>query len=609
MKPGMSAPAPMSLEEARALGWDGFDVILITGDAYVDHPSFGAAIIARILMAEGLRVGVIAQPDWRSTTDFLRLGIPRLFVGVTSGNVDSMVNHYTPAIRIRRSDEYTPGGKAGLRPNRATTVYANRCREVFKGIPIVLGGLEASLRRMAHYDYWKNTVRRSVLLDAKADILVYGSGERQIVEIARRLSENGPATDLSSIPGTVTVIRDGTPLDAVELPSYEEVANSKESCARAFGLWYRESCRSAGAPVVQAHEKQLVCQWPVPKPMTTGEIDAVYALPYTRLPHPSYKEEIPAWKTTCFSITSHRGCFGECAFCALAVHQGRPIAWRSARSIVNEAKAITRMKAFRGHITDIGGPTANMYALSCANLRAGHPCGDKHCLTPEICASLETSHDKYLSVLREVRKLPGVKRVTVGSGVRYDLIGAGREGSFLEQFIRHHVSGQLKVAPEHVSNRVLEIMNKPRFETFEKFERDFKETNRRLGLKQFLVPYLISGHPGTTLADMLEDALWLSQRGITVEQVQDFTPTPGTIAGCMHHTSIDPLTGKKVRPVDDPHEKRLQRALLQCRMPKNEKLVMEALKILGRTDLAGKLLGKKSKPNTSTAKRKPRKRK
>lgn len=574
---------PLSRRELDLLGWDECDVIIVTGDAGVDHPAFGSAVIARVLIAAGFRVGLICQPDWRSNRDFEQLGRPRLFFGVTAGNLDSLVANHSPQGRPRRTDDCSPGGAPGRRPDRATTVYCNRLRQAFPGCTLVLGGIEASLRRLAHYDWWTDRVRGSLLPDTRADLLVWGMGERQVVEAARRAAVG---ESLAEIPGTCALAHD-VPAGAVVLPSFETVRDNKPVFARAFRDWF-----DAGPDTVvaQAHGDRYVVQYPAPRKMTAEELDAVYDLPYPRAAHPSYSEPVPGLEPVRFSITSHRGCFGSCSFCSLRAHQGRVIQSRSQESIVREAERIAQMPGFKGHITDIGGPTVNMYRATCDRMEQGRPCPQRECTWPGPCGQLRIAHEEQLDLLEAVRRVRGVKRVTVGTGLRFDLL-EGRAGDrYLEQLCRHHVSGQLRVAPEHVSDRVLKAMRKAGHSTYLRFRERFQAVNRRLGKRQFLVPYWISGHPGATVDDAVELAEFLvREERFGVRQVQQFTPLPMTAATVAWHTGIDPLTGERVRVARDPHEQRLQRSLLQLHDAKNYRFAERALEKMNRPDLVRRI--------------------
>lgn len=577
---------PMSLQEARNLDIDQFDIILVSGDAYVDHPSFGAGLLGRVLWDAGYTVGIIAQPDPKRDEDFLSLGAPRLFFGVTSGNVDSMVNNLTPNLKRRSRDVYSPGGRL-LRPDRAAIVYANRVHALFPGVPLVLGGIEASLRRFAHYDYWSDSVRQSILADAPADLIVFGMGEPSTREVARRLDAGETVSEIWEVPGTVVKEevrrwREAKQEYAVVLPGFAEVKADKRKYAEAFAQHYNEQDPYLGRAVVQPHPKTVIIQNPPARPLTAAELDSIYELPFTRLAHPSYRESVPALEPVRFSITSHRGCFGSCSFCALTHHQGRIVQSRSIESIVREARAITRMPGFRGIIQDVGGPTANMYGLTCARWRHG-ACQDKLCSAD--CPSLDKDHSRQVEMLRRLRALPGVKRVFIGSGLRHDLILADST-SYLEDLCRHHVSGHLKIAPEHVVASVTECMHKPPRAVLDAFRERFQTASGVVGKEQYLLPYLMSGHPGCTIKDMIELAEYLRDHRMYTEQVQDFTPTPMTISTAMYYTGLDPFT---LQPVHVPkgREKRIQRAMLQYRDPKNYALVKEGLQMAGREDLIG----------------------
>jgi uncharacterized radical SAM protein YgiQ len=578
---------PMSLHEGEKQGIRQFDIILITGDAYVDHPSFGTALIGRVLWDAGFSVGIIAQPSVKTAKDFGGLDKPRLFFGISSGNVDSMVNNYTANLKRRSEDVYSPGGIL-KRPDRATIVYANRVHELFPEIPIVIGGIEASLRRFAHYDYWQDRVRQSILADAPADLLVFGMGERQVVSIARRLADGEQIGTIHDIPGTSYTMelaqwRKVQPEGIVELPGFPEVVRDKTAYARAFALHYREQDPVSGKTVAQPHPKTVVIQNPPARPLTPEELDQIYELPFTRRAHPSYEQPIPALEPVQFSVTSHRGCFGGCSFCALTHHQGRIIQSRSSDSIIREVSRMTKMRAFRGIIQDIGGPTANMYGLSCDQWETRGTCRDRHC-SPS-CKNLRTSHEDQCRLLERLRKIPGVKHVFIGSGIRYDLVLADDSG-YLGCICDHHISGHLKVAPEHVSSHITKIMNKPGREVFDRFCAKFEALQKGKKKRQYLLPYFMSGHPGCTIADMVDLALYLRDNGLYTEQVQDFTPTPMSVSSCMYYTGLNPFT---MEPVHIPkgHEKRIQRALLHYRDPRNRRLVIEGLTNAGRIDLIG----------------------
>ena len=582
---------PVSRADMERRGWDELDFLLITGDAYVDHPSFGHAIIARWLERKGYRVGIVSQPDWRSTEDFARMGRPRLGVMLSAGNLDSMLNHYTASGKPRRGDDYTPGGAAGKRPDRATLVYCNRVRELWKDVPLIIGGIEASLRRMVHYDYWSNSVRRSLLADSRADLLVFGMGELASGEIADALADGVPVSEIRNVNGTCWKTHDPQhAADAVSLPSFEEASADKRKFAEAFRLYYLEQDAIRGRRLVQDQGAWLVVQNRPARPLTTKEMDEVYSLPYARAWHPDYDAAggVPAFDEVRFSITSHRGCYGECGFCALSSHQGRIIQRRSDESMVAEARRFTKMKDFKGYISDVGGPTANFLEPACPEQLKRGACKGRSCLFPQPCRHLQADHSEYLELLRKLRELPRVKKVFIRSGLRYDYILADKSGEFLEELCQYHISGQLKIAPEHVSDAVLKYMRKPgRAVTAEFFER-YRETNFRLGLRQFLVPYFMSAHPGSTLKEAVELAEFIRDSGVRPEQVQDFTPTPGSLSTCIYYTELDPFTGEKVYVPKSAEERRLQRALLQYWMPEHAADVRRALEKAGRLDLIGR---------------------
>ncbi len=572
----------------KARGIDGLDFVYISGDAYIDHPSFGTAIIARVLQSKGFSVGILAQPDWHDVSAFRSMGKPRLGFLVSAGNLDSMVDHYTAAKRRRSDDVYTPGGAAGKRPDRAVIVYANRCREAFPHVPVLIGGIEASLRRFAHYDYWDDRVRHSILYDAGADILMYGMGERSIVEIAEKLDAGVPVQEIRDVKGTCFRINDPAECpDAIRLPSYGEVASDRRTYAEAFRIQFEEQDAIRGKRLLQPHEKGFLVQNPPQPPLSTEEMDAVYALPFTRRPHPSYKEPIPAIDEVQFSITSCRGCFGGCNFCALTFHQGRVISARSHESILKEAAEMTRDLAFKGYIHDVGGPTANFRMPACKKQLKSGVCKNRSCIGYERCPNLEVSHEDYVSLLKKLRALPGVKKVFIRSGVRFDYLLYDKSDAFLRELCAHHVSGQLKVAPEHIADSTLYYMNKTPHALYEEFLRRYERMNERLGKKQFVVPYLMSSHPGCTLNDAIELALYLKKTGHRPQQVQDFYPTPGTVSTCMYHTGLDPRTMRPVFVPRKPEEKAMQRALMQFFLPANFNTVRRALKLAGREDLIG----------------------
>ncbi|WP_423236629.1 YgiQ family radical SAM protein [Caloramator fervidus] len=581
---------PICKEDMKKRGWNELDFIFVTGDAYVDHPSFGHAIITRLLESLGFKVGIISQPNWKTADDFIKLGKPKIAFLVSSGNIDSMVNHYTVNKKRRSEDVYSPGGKANLRPDRAVIVYCNKLREYFKDVPIIIGGIEVSLRRFAHYDYWDDKVRRSILLDSNADLLVYGMGEKQILEIANLISYGKKITEIKNINGTCYVTKDISNLtDYIEIPSFEEVSKDKLKYAEAFKIQYQEQDPIKGKTLVQKHGNLYVVQNPPAKPLTVEEMDFIYSLPYTRTYHPIYKKYggVPALKEVEFSIVSHRGCFGGCSFCALHFHQGRIIQKRSKESIIEEAKKLINLPNFKGYIHDVGGPTANFRNPSCKKQLKEGVCKNRQCLFPTPCPNLEVNHDEYLNILREIRKLPKVKKVFIRSGIRYDYVLLDKNDKFLIEVIKNHISGQLKVAPEHVCDKVLKVMGKPPRKLYDKFVKKYFDLNKKFGLKQYLVPYLMSSHPGSDLKAAIELAEYIRDMGYNPEQVQDFYPTPGSLSTTIYYTGINPLTGEKIYVPKDPEEKKMQRALLQFKDPKNYDLVYKALIKAKRTDLIG----------------------
>lgn len=581
---------PICKEDMQERGWQQLDFLFVSGDAYVDHPSFGPAIICRTLEKLGFKVGIIAQPDWRSTNDFKKLGKPRLGVLVSSGNLDSMLNKFTAAKKYRSNDDYSPGGKAGRRPDRATIVYCNRIRELWKNTPLIIGGIEASLRRFAHYDYWSDNVRRSILIDSRADLLVYGMGEKQIKEIALQLDQGIAVSDICNVQGTCyrTASLDSV-WDYTEIPDYESITSSKNKFAEAFKTQYQEQDPIRGKTLVQRHGEDYIIQNRPALPLTTNEMDEIYDLPYQRTFHPIYEQDggIPAIQEVKFSLVSHRGCFGGCSFCAIVSHQGRIIQTRSQESIVNEAKLLIQQPDFKGYIHDVGGPTANFRLPACKYQEDRGACKGRHCLAPDPCKNLETSHTDYLSLLRTLRALPGVKKVFIRSGLRYDYLMAANDEEFLHELCEHHISGQLKIAPEHISPKVVRLMGKSSKEVYLKFSKAYQHINQALGKEQYLVPYFMSSHPGAGLKEAIELAEFIRDLNYRPEQVQDFIPTPGSLSTCMYYTGINPLTNEKVYVAKDPHEKKLQRALLQYRNPKNYHLVYEALTKANRKDLIG----------------------
>ncbi|WP_326513032.1 YgiQ family radical SAM protein [Clostridium intestinale] len=581
---------PVSTEDLKKNNIKQLDFIIVTGDAYVDHPSFGTAIIGRTLESQGYSVGIIPQPKWNNADDFKKLGRPKYGFLVNSGNIDSMVNHYTAAKRKRSDDFYSPGGKSGYRPDRAVIVYCNRIREAFKDIPIVIGGIEASLRRFAHYDYWDNKVRRSILLDSKANLLIYGMGEKTIIQIADLLSYGMDISKINDVKGTCYLTKDISNLrNYVETPSFEDCASNKSAYGESYKLESLEQDPIRGKTIVQPHGDRYLVQNPPQLPLTQEEMDLTYNLPFTRIPHPMYDSlgGIPAITEVKFSITSHRGCYGSCSFCALTFHQGRIIQNRSGDSIVDEAKLLTTLDDFKGYIHDIGGPTANFRHKSCKLQEEHGTCKNKQCMFPKPCKNLIVDHKEYLGVLRKVRKLPGMKKVFIRSGIRYDYLIEDKNGEFFKELCEHHISGQLKVAPEHVSPRVLTQMGKPGRDVYDKFVNKYFSINKAIGKKQFLVPYLMSSHPGSDLNAAIELALYVKEMGYNPEQIQDFYPTPGSLSTTIYYTGVNPLTGKKVYTPKTQEEKDMQRALIQYRVPKNYKLVKNALIKAGREDLIG----------------------
>ena len=582
---------PLSRAEMDARGWDAPDFVYVTGDAYVDHPSFGVAIISRVLESKGFRVAILSQPDYKSCDAFKTYGKPRLGFLVTSGNIDSMVAHYTAAKKKRSYDYYSPGGKPGRRPDRAVIVYCNRIREAYGDVPIIIGGLEASLRRFAHYDYWDNKVRRSVLVDSRADILTYGMGENILIRIAELLAKGVPVKKIRDVRGTVYLASENDP---VHFPvaaafDYNELKTDKKKYAEAFGVQYKNQDSVNGKAILEKYDGKVLVQNPPMPPLEREELDFVYSLPYMRDYHPSYKSEggVPAIEEVKFSITHNRGCFGACNFCALAFHQGRTLRSRSIESVVSEAEKITRLPDFKGYIHDIGGPTANFRYPACEKQLKYGVCPDRKCLAPKPCPNLKVDHSEYIRLIEEVEKVEGVKKVFIRSGIRFDYVMQDKNEDFFKKLVRDNVSGQLKVAPEHCSSHVLREMGKPDFEVYERFRRRFFELTKSFGKEQYLVPYLMSSHPGSELSDAVELAVCLKRDGYAPEQVQDFYPTPGTASTVMYYTGINPLDGKKVFVPTDYHEKQLQRALLQFNRPQNSSLVAEALKKAGREDLIG----------------------
>lgn len=581
---------PVNQKEVEERGWDYIDFVYVCGDAYVDHPSFGAAIITRVLEDAGYRVAVLSQPDWHTDKDFKRFQKPRLGFLVSSGNIDSMVAHYTAAKRLRSTDAYSPGGKTGKRPDRAVIVYSKIIKRLYPDSPVILGGLEASLRRFAHYDYWDDEIKPSILVESGADILIYGMGEKAVCQIAKSLDEGTDVSDITYIKGTVykTDVRN-TPYSGVEVPSLENVRNSKKEYAKSCRIEQDEQDHIRGKMVKQKHGSVMVVQNEPMPPLETDELDGVYALPYMRAWHPMYDKDggVPGIEEVEFSITHNRGCFGACNFCSIAFHQGRYITKRSKESVVAEAKLLTRQKNFKGYIHDVGGPTANFRNPSCDFQLEHGLCKGKKCLAPKQCPNLKVDHSEYLDILRTLRKIDGVKKVFIRSGIRYDYLLSDENDEFFKELVKYHVSGQLKVAPEHCSAAVLDKMGKPYIEAYEKFSKRYFSYTGKIGKEQYLVPYLMSSHPGSTLDDAVELALFLKSHHIRPEQVQDFYPTPGTISTCMFYTELDPYTMEKVYVAKSKEEKAMQRALLQYFDPSKYELVCKALIRAGRRDLIG----------------------
>ncbi|MEC8557145.1 MAG: YgiQ family radical SAM protein [Planctomycetota bacterium] len=578
---------PMSMEEARERGWDEIDVVIVTGDAYIDHPSFAMSILGRTLEAAGYRVGIISQPDWHNCDDWKTFGRPRLFFGISAGNMDSMINHYTANRKVRNDDAYSPGGKIGLRPDRATLSYCQRAREAYKGVPVIAGGVEASLRRLAHYDFWSDKVRRSILLDAKADLVVFGMGENAIVEIAQRLDYGDTVKDIRDMRGVAYAMgaSETPPEDCLELPSFEEVKTDKERFAEATRIIHNETNPYNAKRLIQWHDSQAIVVNPPQFPISEEAMDRLYGLPYTRRPHPSYTEKIPAFHMIKDSVTIMRGCFGGCTFCSITAHQGRAIQSRSKESILNEIQAISKDKQFKGTISDIGGPTANMYQMKCTKPEVEAKCRRQSCVHPKICKLLGVDHQPIIELMREARETEGIKKVLVASGVRMDL--ARQSPEYIKELTRHHVGGHLKVAPEHVDPGVLHKMRKPANDDFEYFTDVFKEESQAADKKQYLIPYFIASHPGSDLEAMINLAVFLKQNGYKPDQVQDFIPAPLDVATCMYYTGLDPFTKKPVFIAKGLRDRKTQRALMQFFKSENYFEVRAALREAGRTDLIG----------------------
>ncbi len=582
---------PISKKDMIERGWEYVDFVLVTGDAYVDHPSFGTAIISRLLNRHGYKVGILSQPNWKNADDFRRFGKPRLGFLINSGNVDSMVNNFSVFKHRRKIDQYSPGGKPGKRPDRALIVYSNKAREAYKDTPIIIGGIEASLRRFGHYDYWEDKVRKSILLDSKADILIYGMGERAIIEIAEALDSGIEAKHIGWIKGTCvksTEIDD----DVIVLPSFEEIKDNKDSYCKSFTIQYNNNDHIRGNKIAEKYDKnKYIIQNEPQKPLEREEMDHIYDMDFERNYHPIYESSggVPGIQEVKFSITSSRGCFGGCAFCAITYHQGKQVSSRSEKSIVREGKLLANLKDFKGYIHDVGGPTANFRKPSCKKQLEVGVCKDKDCLYPKPCKMLDVDHSEYLEILRSLRVLPGIKKVFIRSGIRYDYVMADNDKTFMKELCEHHVSGILKVAPEHVSENVLACMRKPRIDVFNKFAKEYKRTNEKINKKQYLIPYLISSHPSSTLEDAIELAEYLNESGFIPDQVQDFYPTPGTLATTMYYTEKDPFTMEKVYVAKKMQDKKMQRALMHFNKKENKPLVIKALTIAGRKDVIEKL--------------------
>lgn len=593
---------PISKEDMRERGIEQLDFVYILGDAYVDHPSFGAAIITRLLEHHGYTVGVIAQPNWKDPKSVLRLGLPKLAWLVSAGNIDSMVAHYTVAKRPRADDAYSAGGRNGKRPDRAATVYCNLCRNAAPDIPLLCGGLEVSLRRFAHYDYWSNTVMPSVLADTRADLLMYGMGEHSMIEIADRLAAGEDVKTIRDVRGTCYLCDPReTPYGAVQCPSFKEVSENKELYAKSCRIQYDQQDEVYGKTIIQRHGDKMLVQNPPALSLTTAELDEVYSLPYERAYHPCYEKEggVPSIEEVRFSVTHNRGCFGFCNFCSIALHQGRRVTVRSEESVLEEARKLTEMEGFKGYIHDVGGPTANFRGPSCEKQLKYGLCKGKKCLAPSPCKNLHVDHTEYLHILREMRKIPKIKKVFIRSGIRYDYLIEDKDEAFMRELIEYHISGQLKVAPEHCSAAVLDKMGKPHIEAYKRFQKKFYEITGQKGKEQYLVPYLMSSHPGSALKDAVELAMFLKENHIHPEQVQDFYPTPGTLSTCMFYTGLDPYTLEPVYVAKKPEEKAMQRVLLQYYKPENQRRVIEALCKAGREDLIGNGAGKLVRPDSA----------
>ncbi len=582
-----TSPLPMSAEEVRQRGWDYVDVVFVTGDAYVDHPSFAMAILGRVLEAAGYRVAILSQPDWRSCDPWRSFGQPRLFFAISAGNMDSMINHYTASRKVRNNDAYSPGGRIGLRPDRATLPYCQRAREAYPGVPVIAGGVEASLRRLAHYDYWSDKVRRSILMDAKADLLVYGMGEDSILEIAQRIEAGQTPKDLRNMRGVAFALgaKESPPEDALEVPSYERVVADKRAFAEATRIIHNETNPYNARRLVQWHDRQSVVVNPPPLPVSQAGMDRIYGLPFTRVPHHSYSESVPAFEMIKDSVTIMRGCFGGCTFCSITTHQGRIIQSRSKDSVIGEIKEMSTDPEFKGTVSDIGGPTANMYEMKCTRPEVEAVCRRQSCVHPKICKLLGTDHGPLIQIMKEAREVPGVKKVLVASGIRMDL--ARRSPEYMSELAQHHIGGHLKVAPEHTDAGVLNLMRKPANDDFEKFSEQFREESQAAGKKQYIIPYFIASHPGSDLNAMIDLAVFLKRNGYRPDQVQDFIPAPFDVATAMYYTGIDPFTKKPVFVAQHLRDRKLQRALLQFFKPENYFDVRKALQAAGRMDLVG----------------------
>ena len=585
--PRREQPLPMTMDEARARGWDELDVVFVTGDAYIDHPSFAMAILGRVLEAAGFRVGIVSQPNWQNCEDWKRFGRPRLFFAISAGNMDSMINHYTANKKVRNSDAYSPGGRIGLRPDRPTLAYCQRAREAFKGVPVIAGGVEASLRRLAHYDYWSDKVRKSILLDCKADLLAYGMGEETIVEMAQRLAAGQTVRDLRDLRGIAYALgaSEQPPEDSLVLPSYQQVCDDKPTFAEATKQIHNETNPYNARRLVQWHDRQAVVVNPPSLPISEGAMDRIYGLPYTRRPHHSYTEPIPAFTMIKDSVTIMRGCFGGCTFCSITAHQGRVIQSRSKESVLSEIRDMGQEKGFSGVVSDIGGPTANMYQMICSRPEVEAKCRRQSCVHPTICKLLGTDHGPLIELMREARQTPGIKKVLVSSGIRMDL--ARRSPEYMRDLVRHHVGGRLKVAPEHTDPEVLNKMRKPSNDDFEKFTSAFHKESEKTGRKQYIVPYFIASHPGSDLHSMIDLAVFLKRNGYRPDQVQDFIPAPFDVATAMYYTGIDPFTKEPVYIAKQLRDRKMQRALMQFFKPENYFEVREALSKAGRQDLIG----------------------